>query len=253
MDKIIDYLKQLDLSDAEAKIYLRLLQSGPTSVRDLAQTVEIKRTTAYFYIDQLVEKGLIMKLVRGSKKLVAANEPHNLRYLVEEKVDSARIIEKSLPSILKTLSTSLLKGKSADDAEIRFYKGISNARKSYEESLHANELRTYARIDKTINLFPDSVKVFKKAFKSNLELKIWEIIYDSESSSEPAEHVKANTDRYFYKKLPNHLKLSSEDILLYDGRVAILNFREGGSNIVLKSADFYSNFKQLFDFMWQII
>src|SRR5579872_6618280 len=101
MDKIIDYLKQLDLSVAEAKLYLTLLQTGPTSVRDLAQTVDIKRTTAYFYIDQLVEKGLIMKLVRGSKKLVAANEPENLRELVEKKVVSAHSVKNNLPAILK--------------------------------------------------------------------------------------------------------------------------------------------------------
>src|SRR5258708_21255488 len=100
-DQIIDYLKQLDLSDVEAKLYLTLLQSGPASVRDLAQTVDIKRTTAYFYIDQLVEKGLIMKLVRGSKKLVAASEPENLQSLVEEKITNAKDVEKRFPDILK--------------------------------------------------------------------------------------------------------------------------------------------------------
>src|SRR5215469_18867685 len=96
MDKIIDYLKQLDLSDAEAKLYLTLLKAGPVSVRDLAQTVDIKRTTTYFYIDQLVEKGLIMKLVRGSKKLVAANEPENLKSLVDTKLSNAKFVQQNL-------------------------------------------------------------------------------------------------------------------------------------------------------------
>src|SRR6185437_9522325 len=93
MNTIIDYLKQLDLSDAEAKLYLTLIQTGPNNVRDLAQTVNIKRTTAYFYIDQLIEKGLIMKIIRGSKKLISANDPENLHYLVEKKLDSARIVK----------------------------------------------------------------------------------------------------------------------------------------------------------------
>src|SRR5579862_6328925 len=126
MDKIIDYLKQLDLSDAEAKLYLTLLQSGPTSVRDLAQTVDIKRTTAYFYIDQLVEKGLIMKLVRGSKKLVAANEPENLKHLVEVKLKNAKAVQQSFPDILKKLTTIVPQENNSSGAEIRFYKGISN-------------------------------------------------------------------------------------------------------------------------------
>src|ERR1700733_1622730 len=104
MDNVIDYLKQLDLSDVEAKLYLTLLQSGPTSVRDLAQTIDIKRTTTYFYIDQLVEKGLIIKLVRGSKKLIAANEPQNLNALVDKKIESAKIVKEKFPEILKTLT-----------------------------------------------------------------------------------------------------------------------------------------------------
>src|ERR1700691_3569790 len=106
MDKIVDYLKQLDLSEIEAKLYLTLLQTGPASVRDLAQTIDIKRTTAYFYIDQLVDKGLIMKLVRGSKKLVAANEPENLKSLVEAKLESAKTVQLGFPNILKALNTS---------------------------------------------------------------------------------------------------------------------------------------------------
>src|SRR5580700_4015299 len=107
MDNVIDYLKQLDLSDVEAKLYLTLLQMGPSSVRDLAQTIDIKRTTAYFYIDQLVDKGLIMKLVKGSKKLVAANEPESLKHLVEEKLESAKLVEKNFPEILKILTSDL--------------------------------------------------------------------------------------------------------------------------------------------------
>src|ERR1700744_3984765 len=104
MDKIIDYLKQLDLSDVEAKLYLTLFQTGPASVRDLAATINIKRTTAYFYIDQLVEKGLIMKLVKGSKKLVAANDPENLKTLVEEKIKSANAVKEGFPEIIKILN-----------------------------------------------------------------------------------------------------------------------------------------------------
>src|SRR5579859_2779001 len=123
MDRLIDYLKQLDLSEIEAKLYLTLLQSGPTSVRELAQTVEIKRTTTYFYIDQLVEKGLIMKLVKGSKKLVAANEPENLKTLVEEKIRKAQEVQKGFPSILKLLSSSLVRDEEVCNAEFRYYKG----------------------------------------------------------------------------------------------------------------------------------
>lgn len=129
MDKIIDYLKQLDLSDVEAKLYLKLLQSGPTSVRDLALTIDIKRTTAYFYIDQLVEKGLIMKIVKGSKKLVAANEPENLHFLVEKKLESAKAVQQNLSTILYELKAALPEQTEIDNAEIKYYKGAQGIKK----------------------------------------------------------------------------------------------------------------------------
>jgi HTH-type transcriptional regulator, sugar sensing transcriptional regulator len=252
MDKIIEYLKQLDLSDAEAKLYLRLLQTGPTTVRDLAQTVDIKRTTAYFYIDQLVEKGLIMKLVRGSKKLVAANGPENLQYLVEKKVSSAKQVKQNLPSFLKALSISPSESISANEAEIKSSKGITNARKIYLEALSSNELRTYIRIDTKDPLFPDTALVFSNAFEKNPKLKIWEIIY-AEDSGLPSKKSRSRKGRYFYKHLPKTMKLSSEDILIYDGKVAIINFRGGKTNIVLQSRDLYNNFKEIFDSFWNTL
>src|SRR5579862_6508050 len=200
MDKIIDYLKQLDLSDAEAKLYLTLLRAGPTSVRDLAQTVDIKRTTAYFYIDQLVEKGLLMKLVRGSKKLVAANEPDNLQFLVEKKVASAKIVRQHLPSILKALSTTLPETNSTKDAEIKYYKGRSNILNLYKEAFNANEFRSFAKVEEEAKLSSDSPALFQHAFEKNKKLKVWEIIYESPYSRKEAIKIfSQNNNRYFYK------------------------------------------------------
>lgn len=254
MDNIVDYLKQLDLSDVEAKLYLTLLQTGPVSVRDLAQTIDIKRTTAYFYIDQLVEKGLIMKLVKGSKKLVAANEPDNLKHLVEEKLAFAKKVQQGFPNILKELTTILPEGNDKKDVEIRSYKGMLSARKIYEEALRSDEVRSYVRVyQETDQLFPNNTNFFINAFKKNKHLKMWEIIYDSDSTLEPSQQIAESTDRYFYIFMPKHLKLSSEDILIYDGRVAIINYRGNNTSIVLHSVDFYNNLKELFDFIWQVL
>ncbi len=253
MDKIVDYLKQLDLSDVEAKLYLTLLQTGATSVRDLAQTIEIKRTTAYFYIDQLIDKGLIMKLVKGSKKLVAANEPENLKTLVEAKIVSAKAVQQDFPDIIKMLTNIVPEENNTKNAEISFYKGIINARKIYEEALQASEVRAYVRLKDEETLFPDNLPIFEDAFRKNEKLRVWEIIYDSDSTTKDAERVESITDRYLYKFTPKHLKLSSEDILIYDGKVAIINYRGGKTSVVLHSSDFYNNFKELFDFMWNVL
>ena len=53
--------------------------------------------------------------------------------------------------------------------------------------------------------------------------------------------------------MPKNLKLSSEDILIYDGKVAIINYTGKITSMVLHSRDYYSNSAELFDFIWEIL
>ncbi|HSX08708.1 MAG TPA: helix-turn-helix domain-containing protein [Candidatus Saccharimonadales bacterium] len=256
MDKLVDYLKQLDLSEVEAKLYLTLLQTGPTSVRDLAATIEIKRTTAYFYIDQLVEKGLIMKLVKGSKKLVAATEPENLKVLVESKIASAKSVEKEFPSILNALHTSLPQEGNNTDAEIKYYKGKNGVIKIYEEALKSEKLRSFFNIELIKNSLPDNDLLFAQALENNKDIEIRELLQDTKLSREKVKSSRVfstNNDRHIYKFLPNGINLSAADILIYDGKVGIVNVQSQFTGIVLKNKDFFNNLKELFDLVWKIV
>ncbi len=252
MDNIVDYLKQLDLSDAEAKLYLTVLKTGPTSVRDLAQTVDIKRTTAYFYIDQLVEKGLIMKLVKGSKKLVAANEPENLKILVEEKLKNANEVQQNFPDILKLLNTSLPKEDNPTDAEIKYYKGKNGVGKIYEDALNAKELRSYVNISDVENFFPGNLFSFDKAFEKNKNLKIYEFVEDSPASRKQVDILSHNKS-YNFKFLPKDIRVSASDILIYDGKVAIINLRDTTTGVIFHNKDYFNISIELFDHMWRTL
>lgn len=256
MDKIINYLKQLELSEIESKLYLTLLKQGPTSVRDLAATIDIKRTTAYFYIDQLVEKGLITKIIKGSRKLIEANAPEDsLQHLVEMKLKEAISIQEEFPSMIKTLSTSIPHMERTEDSEIKYFKGINSVKKIYEEAFACSELRSYAKVEETPVLSSDNPGLFSNAFKNNKNLKVWEIVYESPHSRRQAMKILSEHNSYFYKFMPQDLKwsLTSEDILIYDKKVAIINYKGKVSCVVLQSPDYYNNSKEIFDFVWKML
>jgi sugar-specific transcriptional regulator TrmB len=252
MDNIVDYLKQLDLSDVEAKLYLTLLKSGPTSVRDLAATIDIKRTTTYFYIDQLVEKGLIIKLVRGAKKLVSANEPESLKPLVEEKLAQAKTVKQDFPTILKTLANSLPQDTDMGNAEVRYYKGANGVRKIYEEALQADELLSYVNITDVENMFPSNINIFDQAFQKNKKLTIREIVEDSPASRNQVKLLTQNA-RYHFKFLPRDVKIAASDILIYNGNVAIISVREHITGVIFHNVDYHNISKELFNFMWRML
>ena len=253
MHNYIDYLEQLELSDVEAKLYLKLLETGPINMNDLAKAVGINRSTAYIYLEPLFAKGLVAKIVNKSKKQVAPTDPEHLETLIDQRLAQTKALKEQFPTMLQEIKRSFPGVKETTNVEITSYKGIHQARRIYVEALQADELRSYIRIDKTETLFPSNAAVFSKAFAENKNLKIWEIIYDPESSASPSKESRAQKSRYFYKYMPKGKKLSSEDILLYDGKVAIINFRGGKTSIVLQSHDLYNNLKEIFEILWSTL
>ncbi len=254
-NKIVDYLKQLGLTEIEATLYLILIKSGALSVKDLAQMSGIKRTTSYMYIDQLVEKGLLMKVVRGSKKQVAANLPKDcLKNLIEDKLDSAKAAEKDLPEMLKKIN-AIPHTHDINNTEIIYLKGIKSVRGVYEDAFKCNEIRSYVKIEEKALLSDDNSDFFRKAFDKNKNLKIREIVYDSAVSRIKALKILSENKNYFYKFMPGDLNWSStsEDILIYEGKVALMNYVGKPTATILHSPGFYHNSKQIFDFIWRIL
>jgi sugar-specific transcriptional regulator TrmB len=253
MNRIIDYLEQLNLSDIEAKLYLELLKTGPISVRELAKAVGMKRTTAYFHIDMLTEKGLVMKIVNGSHKQVAANPPEEtLKELVEQKLRSAKESKEEFPTMLKDIKSIYPAVNDVSEAEIKYYKGKNGVKKIYEDVLKAQEVRSYVNIAEIAEVFPENSQLFDDALKANSQLKVFEIVDDSPETKKRFETV-SQSERYFYKLLPAGMKLTAQDILIYDNKVAIIHFKDKMNGVVLRNADLYNNFKLLFDFVWKTL
>ncbi len=259
MEQITDYLKKLGLSELEAKIYLTLLQTGTVSIKSFAPMIGLKRTTAYLYIDPLIEKGLVVKVIQGNKKQIAAANPDMLQELVEKKVQLAKTqtkiaesVENEFPEILQTLNSTFLKKEEFQEAEIKYYKGKLGIQKIYEEALKAKELRSYVNIEEIATVFPDNFSMFDNAFKKNPNMQMFEIVEDSPRAK---ERIKTSSERkqYLYKFLPVGMKLSAQDILIYDNKVAIIQFKDKISGIVHNSVDLYNNFKLIFDLNWKIL
>lgn len=259
-EKIIAYLKQLDLSEVEAKLYLTLLQSGPTTIRELAETIEIKRTTAYFYVDQLSEKGLIMKLVKGSRKLVAASEPENLQTLVERKITSAEETKKDFGEIFSMIDEKLPEDRNFDKGDIRYLKGKLGIKKLYDQSLQADELRIYANLAQLEILLAKSnfilpYDIYERGLEKNKKLKIYEIIADKPGSVDQFDlgETTNRNSRYQYRYMPENINLTSPGIVFFNNKVAIVSGKSEAYITVLENPDYYDNSIKLFDFIWNVL
>lgn len=259
MQEIVTYLRNLNLSDAESKLYLTLLKTGPISVRDLATTAEIKRTTAYIYIDQLIDKGLVIKIVKGSQKQVAANSPESLKSLVQQRVTSAKDTFSQFSQVISFITSQMPGETQGDDMEIKYIKGIAGIYNIYKEALAGTDFRLYANLAVLNKLFhPNNLgwgyDLFEKGIKNNKNLRIYEIISSTQQESEvytlEETHKKG---RYYYKYMPPRTGLTSPGILLYDNKVVIINGADVPHAYVLLNRDYYENSVKLFDFIWDVL
>lgn len=256
MDNIVGYLEQLDFTAFEAKVYVTIFESGAIAPRDLAQKLEINRTQVYPALDFLMDKGLVMKMVKHSQTLFAVTDPKDsLPMLVAKKAHDLHGIKEELPSVLALLEGPQSEEKEEDDVEIKYYQGKAGVKKIYREALESKELRSYVNIGIMYDYLPDNSILFSEALRTNKEIKILEIIEDSAISREQTafQTQSAENERYFYKFLPKDVKLFSADTLIYDGKVSIINVGHKMTGVVFKNSDYYNNTKQLFDFNWRML
>ncbi len=253
MKKILDYLKQLDFSEIEAKLYLTLLESGQMSVAELAQTAKINRTAAYSYIYSLLEKGVIVEAMIGLRKKLIAIEPERLEYLIDQKYRKVKMLHQEFPTVLKAIKSSFSQSEiTPEEPAIKYFNGKSGVRSIYEDSFKAQEICSFVYLAEPQIFFSDNIALFNNAFSKNKDLKIREIVDDSLASRKETQLLSLN-EGYSYKFMSKDLKLRGEDILIYDGKVAILNIRGKMSSVVIQNNDYYFNSKKLFEYIWKTL
>ena len=100
-----------------------------------------------------------------------------------------------------------------------------------------------------------SAMLFNKALKKNPKMQLLEIAEDNAEAREYVTYSLKEEERHYWKLLPHDIRLTANDILIYDGKVAIINIRDKNSitGVVLNNKDYYNNSVQLFDLLWRLL
>lgn len=94
---ISESLRDLGLNDKEAKVYVALLELGQVTAYAVAERCGLKRPTVYVVLDELRQKGLVLKIPHAKKQLFSAKPPDEFFAEAEERL---RIARRALPELL---------------------------------------------------------------------------------------------------------------------------------------------------------
>lgn len=165
MRDITNYLRKLGLSELEAKLYQGLLEKGSTTVKGLAEHVGIKRITAHFNIEGLIQKGLISETRDGARRKIVAERPENLEVLVEQRVEEAKEIRKTFPEMIKAIDELGSNMKEGQDMMIKYFRGKRSVKNVYEDIFKAKKIDSFVT-SKMENLFPENIDIFTNVLNS---------------------------------------------------------------------------------------
>jgi HTH-type transcriptional regulator, sugar sensing transcriptional regulator len=123
MKKVLEFF---GLTNTEAKIYLALLNLGPSTATTIAQKASIHRRSAYDTTSRLIKKGLIGYITKNNRKYFEAVDPERLKELIKEKEQAFNEI---LPQLKAKYQTTIEK------QETIFFKGKNGLKNIFEDQL----------------------------------------------------------------------------------------------------------------------
>ncbi|MEK7672958.1 MAG: helix-turn-helix domain-containing protein [Patescibacteria group bacterium] len=237
--QLIDVLKNLGLSEKEAKVYLACVERGTAVVSDIAQAAKINRVTTYDILEKLKQKGLVSYFTKKKLKFFNAIAPENLLEEYEKRTSDLRT---SLPKF-KTLTGEI------NHPRVRYFEGLEGIKAIYADTLTSKtEILNYSNSLEIRNQWPnyDEEYVSKRAKKGIYLRGI--APKDKAGESVHAKDQKFNRE---LRLIPSDQFDFTNEINIYDDKVAIISFKDELIGMIIESSEIANSQRAIFNMCWQ--
>lgn len=237
-------LLKLGFEEKESKIYLTCLQLGPETAFNIAKRSGLKRSTAYFVLNQLTEKGLIsVKQNRKNTKYIASNP----KKLITQLKHKQKVLDDVFPML------TAIYNYQEDKPNIQVYEGEEGVRQVCLEMLE--DLKKVKEVIFFGDVYhaPGLQKVEDIWFQESKKhgYKIRELLNYSERNGEYAKMIKSNKNpSYQIKFIPKDLEITKNNNAIFGNKLAIFSTNENQFVTVIESSSIANAHRSLFELAW---
>lgn len=256
IERIYSGMEKLGIKPNETKVYLKLLELGPSTVMVISKKTRIPRTTVYRIVENLMQHGLISQTFRGEDKVIIAERPelatsilmnketelkNKLREITTAKDEFAKVVDKIYEVVEKD---------DTPDMQVRYFEGKQSVYRVYREIMNASLIRSFVNVGKIKSEFPNNIDEFRKALDKNHTMQMWEIIEDRSESKAAVGNLH---ERYHYKFMPNSVEFTDIDLMIYDDKVAFITVGKKLTALVVNSPTIVSMLKAIHSLVWELV
>jgi sugar-specific transcriptional regulator TrmB len=253
MDKNI---QQFGLDQIESKVYLALLELGPSSVSEITKKASITRTLGYHVLQKLSIYGLVNEVSgKGSKMIYSAGHPNGLVQYVKNKKNSW---EKKLEEAERLLPNLVSLYKIVDKPTVRYQDGLPGVKNIFNETLESKtEILSILDIE---GWDVPELSQFGKEYnrqRSERKIKSRILMLDTPQGRDWMKYYKgsfAYTDYRWIKpeQVPGVAVFGGEVNVYEDKVVMILLKKPNRMGIMIESEALSNILKGLFELAWQV-
>jgi sugar-specific transcriptional regulator TrmB len=236
-----EVLREMGLSEGEAKVYLTLLETGSSLAGPIIKRTGLHRGTTYQIIQRLKEKGLVSSIVKGKKQYFEAVNPERLLDILRDKEEQVR-------EILPNLKAKLSEGN--EKQEITVYSGVNGVRSVLDKILNdlgkSGEYYDFGVSGLLKEVMKDYWYIWQKRKKKQ---KIKSYVIFNENVKEKRDLLKE-----YYGEARFHPREYSSltDTIIYNDNVVLLIWTaKPVVAVVIKNKDNANSYRNQFKLMWR--
>jgi len=230
-----EQIREAGLTENEAKMYLTLLEIGPSNAGLISRKAGMHRRVVYDTAYMLIKKGLVGYILRNNVRLFQAVSPERLKEMIKEK---EKIIDEVLPNMLS------LFGKTKEKEETNFYKGRNGLKTVFEDQIaEGKEILI-------LGASPLAYEILQFYFhwfdKRRAEKKIKTRIIFNKKDSLPK--IPCSDIRVLPEKYSSPLAVN-----IYGEKLALILWSKANPfAVVIKNSEMAEGYRKYFELLWKI-
>ena len=231
--KVEEKLKNLGLTDNEAKVYFTVINLGSSKAGKISKESGIERSSCYNTLNSLVEKGLVSYAIVKGVKFFQATSPKKLLEDIKEKEDIAKEI---LPKLYDLHREKKVKG------QVRLFKGHKGIKSVLQDIVREGEENCiFGSEGQLEEKMPSYKRSFVRLLKQN-DIKLRELIRSGRD-----DELETPRDIRFIP-ISNKSPVVTN---IYGNKIAIIIWSKPPEAIIIENKDAAKSYKDLFEFMWE--
>ncbi len=240
-----EQLKKFGLSEKEAKTYITLLALGESSVAEIVQKSQVKRSSAYAVLKTLQDKGLVLAVDGESGQKFRAAPPDKVAEIAEGQLKKQKEITEAVRYIVPDLKGVHKENKHRP--RIKIFEGVDAIKEHFKDTLECREkfIRVASSPSSLTKILRDTgiSNYAKERIRRGIAMRS---IHPDTTLNRSLINLKENkTDE---TALLSDSRYDFEaDYAIYDDKIAYLSTKGDGVSLFIEDKEMADIAKKIFD------